>query len=144
MRVAAVIIVVLFALTVPTPSSPFDSYGNLCWEDEQARLDNFAIALQNQPTATGHIMVYAGQFSCPDEAKYRGNRARSWLLKRGVSPGQIVVRNGGFQKEVRTMLVVYPKGASEYDYPTSLAKDEVSIRKRCVDKVFEKVLCLRR
>ena len=155
MRLAAVISLVLFgfcllplherARSLPaTPSSPFDDYGNICWEDESARLDNFAIALQNQPTATGHIMVYAGRLSCPDEAKSRGNRAKSWLVQRGVPPRQIVVRNGGFQKEVRTMLVVYPKGADDYDYPTSLPKDEVSIRKRCVDKVFARILCLKR
>ena len=151
MRFAAVLTVVLFIVGLfplhehaRSRNSPFDSYGNICWEDEQARLDNFAIALQNQPTSTGHIMVYAGRISCPDEAKYRGNRAKNWLLKRGVSPHQIVVRNGGYQKEVHTMLVIYPKGAADYDYPLSLPKNEVSIRKRCFDKMFAKVLCLER
>jgi hypothetical protein len=27
----------------------FDSYGDLSWEDEKARLDNFAIALRQDP-----------------------------------------------------------------------------------------------
>lgn len=125
-----------------TPNSPFDDYGNICWENEQARLDNFAIQLQNQPTATGEIMVYAGRLSCVDEAKYRGNRGRDYLMKkRGVPSHQIIVKDGGFQQDVRTMLIIVPKGARSYDYPTSLPKDKASI-KRCVGKVFAKVLCL--
>jgi len=28
----------------------FDDYGNICWEDEKSRLDNFAVALQNDPS----------------------------------------------------------------------------------------------
>jgi|GEM_PF-4341774 len=29
---------------------PFDSYGAISWEDEKAHLDNFAIALQHDPS----------------------------------------------------------------------------------------------
>jgi hypothetical protein len=125
-----------------TPNSPFDDYGNMCWEDERARLDNFAIQLQNQPTATGEIMVYAGRISCNDEAKYRANRARDWLKKRGVPSHQIIVKDGGFQAELRTILIVVPKGDRSWDYPSSLSKEKVSVRRHCVGKVFARVLCL--
>ena len=126
-----------------TPNSPFDEYGNICWENEKARLDNFAIALQNQPTATGEIMVYAGKFSCPDEAKYRGHRVRDYLMKkRGVPSQQIVVKDGGFQEEVNIVLIVVPKGASPWQYRTGIPKEKVSIKRRCSDKVFARVLCL--
>jgi len=147
------LVALLFLLLVPeslfgpsstTPNSPFDDYGNLCWDDEKARLDNFAFQLQNQPTATGEIMVYAGAISCNDEAKYRGDRARGWLKKRGVPSHQVVVKDGGFQEDVRTILIIVPKGAGPWDYPSSLAKDKVSIRRRCVDKVFARVLCLKK
>ena len=125
-----------------TPNSPFDEYGNICWDDEKARLDNLAIQLQKQPTATGEIMVYAGRISCNDEAKYRGNRARGWLKKRGVPSHQIIVKDGGFQKDVLTMLIIVPREARSYDYPSSLPRDKISIRRRCIDKVFARVLCL--
>lgn len=170
MRFAAVLTIVLFGASLfPLPehsagapirilTTPFDEYGNICWENEQARLDNFAIQLQNQPTATGYIAVYAGRISCPNEAKYRGNRAKSWLLHRGVSPRQIVLKDGGFQDAVRTILVISPQGAGEprtrpamfdqvtegYSFPPSLKKNEVTIRKHCLDKMFAKVLCLKR
>jgi len=125
-----------------TPNSPFDEYGNICWDDEKARLDNLAIQLQKQPTATGEIMVYAGRISCNDEAKYRGNRARGWLKKRGVPSHQIIVKDGGFQKDVLTILIIVPREARSYDYPSSLPRDKISIRRRCIDKVFARVLCL--
>jgi len=125
-----------------TPNSPFDEYGNICWDDEKARLDNLAIQLQKQPTATGEIMVYAGRISCNDEAKYRGNRARDWLKKRGVPSHQIIVKDGGFQKDVLTILIIVPREARSYDYPSSLPRDKISIRRRCIDKVFARVLCL--
>ena len=123
------------------PSSPFDQYGNICWENEKARLDNFAIQLQNYQSATGEIIVYAGEQSCNGEAKYRGNRARNWVLKRGLDPKRVVVKDGGYLREMSIYLIVRPQGADPYDTPPSLPKKEVSI-KRCVDKVFKRVLCL--
>jgi hypothetical protein len=59
------------------PDSPFDSYGNLCFEDEKARLDNFAITLEQNPNFIGYIVVYAGNESCAGEAQFRGNRAKT-------------------------------------------------------------------
>ena len=38
-----------------------DGYGNIRFLDEKARLDNFAIQLQNEPKTQGYIIVYAGQ-----------------------------------------------------------------------------------
>jgi TIR domain len=35
----------------------FDSYGNVAWGDEQARLDNFVVTLMQDPGATGSIIV---------------------------------------------------------------------------------------
>ena len=124
-----------------TPSSPFDSYGNICWQDEQARLDNFAFQLQNYPTASGEIIVFAGKQSCSGEAKYRGNRARNWILKRGLDPKRVVVIEAGFYEDVTTYLIIRPKGSDPYDLRPGLSKKEVSI-KRCVDKVFARVVCL--
>lgn len=153
MRLFAIICVAFLAacfFTVPQPiagtlsvhpNSPFDSYGNICWEDEQARLDNFAIALQNAPTVTGEIIVFAGKQSCSGEARYRGNRARNWILKRRLDPKRVVVIEAGFHEEVTTYLIVRPKGSDPYDLRPTLSKKEVSI-KRCVDKVFARVVCL--
>ncbi len=122
----------------------FDQYGNICWEDEQARLDNFSIQLQNNPNLFGDIVVYAGRNSCPDEAKYRAERAKKWVVKRGVKPERFQVRVGGYRSDVQTILALVPPGREPLSFEPTLKKEEVSIRKHCVDKVFAKVLCLNR
>ena len=125
------------------PITTFDEYGNICWGDEQARLDNFSIELHNSPELVGYVTVYAGRISCRDEAKYRGNRARNHLLKRGVVPKQVIFKDGGYRPDVQTVLHLQPKAEPDYEVKPTLSKDEVSI-KRCFDKVFAKVICLDR
>lgn len=121
--------------------TPFDEYGNICWEDEQAHLGNFAIQIQHDPTLVGYIVVYAGRISCRDESKYRGNRARNHVLKRGVDPKRVIFKDGGYRPDIQTVLHLQPKDKPDYETTPKLNKDEVSIR-RCFDKVFAKVLCL--
>ena len=142
--------VLLFACFLPVSTNnarttpvitPFDEYGNICWEDEQARLDNFAIQIQNDPTLVGYIVVYAGRISCVDESKYRGNRARNHVLKCGVDPKRVIFKDGGYRPDIQTVLHLQPNDKPDYEIKTGLGKDEVSI-KRCFDKVFAKVLCL--
>ena len=39
----------------------FDEFGDINCEDEMARLDNFAIQLQNEPCTKGVIIFYGGR-----------------------------------------------------------------------------------
>ncbi len=39
--------------TANPPAVKFDEYGNIKFNDEKARLDNYAIQLQNQPGVSG-------------------------------------------------------------------------------------------
>jgi hypothetical protein len=127
--------VLLFACFLPLSTNnarttsvitPFDEYGNICWEDEQARLDNFAIQIQKDPTLVGYIVVYAGRISCLDESKYRGNRARNHVLKRGVDPKRVIFKDGGYRPG-------HPNGSAssakedepDYEINPGLKKDEV-------------------
>ena len=128
---------------ISTPKR-FDRYNNLCWDDEKARLDNFAIQLGKSDQLVGEIIVYAGRISCPDEAEYRSQRAKKWVLKRGIKSDRVVVRDGGYREEVETEIWLGPAGLSPVPLGPTLTKDKVSIRKRCIDKVFANVLCLNR
>jgi hypothetical protein len=49
-----------------------DRYGHISWENEKARLDNFAIQLMNQPNTIGYLYVQAGSVSCKGEAQAQG------------------------------------------------------------------------
>jgi len=58
-----------FVTTAPSPSGPFDQYGAIRWNDEMARLDNFAIQLQNYEKSIGFIVTVDADGGCPGEAK---------------------------------------------------------------------------
>jgi hypothetical protein len=95
----------------PAPTArKFDEYGNIRFNDEKARLDNFAIQLQNEPTATGTIIVYG---SCAGEGQQRGDRAKDYLVNtRGIEAGRITVVDGGCRSELSVQLWIVPSGAA--------------------------------
>ncbi|HKG47995.1 MAG TPA: Ig-like domain-containing protein [Pyrinomonadaceae bacterium] len=96
--------------TPPAAPTKFDEYGNIRFNDEKARLDNYAIQLQNQPGATGTIIVYG---SCAGEAQQRGDRAKDYLVNtRGIEAGRITVVDGGCRSDLTVQLWVVPAGAT--------------------------------
>jgi hypothetical protein len=94
------------------PQGPrkFDEYGNIRFNDEKARLDNYAIQLQNEPAAQGYIIGYG---SCDAEGQTRANRAKDYLVNtRGIDAGRLVVVDGGCMPELKVELWVVPSGAT--------------------------------
>ena len=111
----------------PTPTQ-FDTYGVLPRNDEKARLDNFAIALQNDPTAQGYIITYGGRRGRAGEAATRGDFARNYLVNtRGIDPGRIVTIDGGFKEEATTELWIVPSGATPPTAQPTVSAEEVQI-----------------
>lgn len=96
-----------------------DSYGDIRFDDEKARLDNFAIALQNDPGSTGYIIAYGtceGDGPCTNAscivAQKRVDRAKQYLVEtRGIDAGRIVTIDGGCRAEVTVDLFVCQQGA---------------------------------
>ena len=94
----------------PPQSTKFDEYGNIRFNDEKARLDNYAIQLQNQPGAGGTIIVYG---TCAGEGQQRGDRAKDYLVNtRGIEAGRITVVDGGCSSELKVQLWIVPSGAA--------------------------------
>jgi hypothetical protein len=124
--------------------TPIDSYGNLCWEEEQARLNNFATQLQGNPALTGFIIVYAGRASCRGEAKYRAERAKKWITKHGIKAERIILKDGGYRERVETVLQPMEKNNLEVLPTPTLKPGEVSVSRHCIDKTYERVVCLER
>jgi hypothetical protein len=118
-------------------NSAFDEYGPICWKDEKARLDNFAIALQNADRTTiGHIIVYDGKRACRGEAIARATRAKKYLVEyRNIEANRIVWRWGGYLGDMTTTLVITPHGASIWPFIRSLSRDEVTFIGNCNRKV---------
>lgn len=89
----------------------FDEYGNIRFEDEKARLDNFAIAIQAEPGATGYIVVH-GPRTRPNRAFNRAKRAKRYLMNvRGFKDKQIVLLDARESDEMSFVLWIVPKGA---------------------------------
>ena len=108
----------------------FDTYSNISFSNEMARLDNFAIQLQTVPDWKGYIMVYAGRRARPNEAKIRAERARDYLIKRrSIDPARVVAIDGGYREEFGVELYLIHK---DYHAPLPepfLSSKEVEIMK---------------
>lgn len=99
-------------IVCPIASRKFDEYGDIGLKDEQARLSAFAAELKNGPTDEGYIIAYGGRRGRAGDARSRGARAKSYLVRRhGMDARMIVVVDGGFREEPAVELFVTPTGA---------------------------------
>jgi hypothetical protein len=97
----------------PTVARKVDEYGNIKFNDEKARLDNYAIELQNDPTAQGYLVCYGGRTGRTGEAQRRCDRAKNYLVStRGIDASRIVTVDGGYREELTVELWVVPSGAN--------------------------------
>jgi hypothetical protein len=72
----------------------FDQYGNITFEAEKARLDNYAIQIKNAPGSRGFIVVYSGGRWTSSYVRWRARRAVKYLVqKQGVSADRISWRH---------------------------------------------------
>jgi hypothetical protein len=91
----------------------FDTYGDIKFNDEKARLDNFAIQVSNYPESSGLILMSAGQRTFKREVADRLDRARSYLVHfRGIKSSRIVTVDCGFTQDLTATLWVVPAGVT--------------------------------
>jgi hypothetical protein len=89
----------------------FDEFARLPREDENARLDNFAIQVLSREDWVGYIIAYAGKRTYNQEAETSLARARKYLVeKRKLHPNKIMVIDGGHREEFQMDLYVLPLG----------------------------------
>ena len=85
-------------VSVPLPkliSRKFDEFPDISRNDEKARLDNFGIELQNDPTATAYVIVYPGRSSKRGEVQHHASRIVDYLVNsRGLDQSRIVTLVG--------------------------------------------------
>lgn len=101
----------------PPPPSPvrFDEFESLAFDDDKARLDAFAIELQNQPDSQGYIIMYQGTDKLSMKSRNvdkLSKRTLDYLVKtRGVDPRRIVITNWGTRAKTMYELWIIPPGA---------------------------------
>ena len=83
----------------------WDEFGNIRGCDMKARLDNFAIQLQNEPSSTGYIATYSVPVNGRNFGEDLAERAKDYLVNtRGIEASRIATVNGGQRNELTTQL----------------------------------------
>jgi hypothetical protein len=108
----------------------FDEYGDISFEDEKSRLDNFAIELKSDPNAVGYLIVYGGRLSVRGIAKTRALRAKNYLVKKSsLAPDRIVWVDGGYREDLSTEIHIAPRSATAPSPSPSVDPSEVQFVK---------------
>lgn len=98
--------------TVPVECKKFDEFPDIARNDEKARLDNYAIELQNDPTSTAYVIVYPGQRGRPGDVQRHTTRIVDYLVNsRGISGQRIVTLVGPARDVLLVELWTCPQGA---------------------------------
>ena len=109
----------------------FDEYGKLAAGDENPRLDNFAIELQNDPTAQGYVIAYGGRKSLAGTAMKMADRVKDYLVKkRNLDAQRVMTLDGGFREEPTVELWLVPSGATPPSATPTVDPSEVMPAKK--------------
>jgi hypothetical protein len=106
-----------------------DQFGDIQVSDFLARLDNFAIELQNAPGARGYVVAYIVPNDFPGWPLRRANWARGYLIRgRGLEEGRVEVFNGGYRDAVGYEFWMVEPGAklpvAPFDFGAELAREK--------------------
>ena len=77
-----------------------DKFGAIQISDLMARLDNFAIELQNEPASRGYVVAYGAKNKFPGWPLRRAGHALNYLAEtRGLDRARISLVNGGLRDD---------------------------------------------
>ena len=103
-------------VAVPLPkliNRKFDEFPDISRNDEKARLDNYGIELQNDPTATAYVIVYPGRSGKSGEVQHHASRIVDYLVNsRGLDKSRIVTLVGPKRDNLFVELWITPQGAT--------------------------------
>ena len=103
------------AVSIPVavlPARKFDEFPKITSNDEKARLDNFAIELQTDPTATAYVIVYPGRKDQTGDVEKLTRRIVNYLVSaREFDARRIVTLVGPPRSNVLVELWNMPQGA---------------------------------
>lgn len=98
---------------VPVECRKFDEFPAIARNDEKARLDNYAIELQNDPMSTAYVIVYPGQRGRPGDVQKHTARIVDYLVNsRGINAQRIVTLVGPSRGDLLVELWICPQGAT--------------------------------
>lgn len=115
----------------PYPARLFDRFGSLKQADRNARLDNFAIQLQNDPTEEGYIIGYGGRKSVKGAVAASLIKMKDYLgWTRGIELTRIVIVDLGIREVPTTELWIVPRGSTPPRPSPPAAKKKTTVKKK--------------
>jgi hypothetical protein len=112
-------------------------YGDLSFEAERERLDNFATHLLGSgPDSVGYILAYGGRRSCFwEEGELRAERAKNYLAEQyRIERDRIIAFDGGFRKNLTVELFLSSRtGCGPFPTPT-IRGSRSEIEGSCLEK----------
>ena len=110
----------------PREAREYDVCKSCSFDDQKARLDNLAVELQNDPSASAHIFGYGGRTSRVGEADRLLTRARDYLVnQRGIDAARVVLVNAGYREENAVEMWIVPQGAAVPESRPTLQRSDV-------------------
>src|SRR6185369_16972252 len=103
-------------VSIPLPqakSRKFDEFPAISRNDEKARLDNYAIEIQNDPTSTAYVVIYPLRSGKSANAQRHTAQIMDYLVNsRGIDAHRIVTLVGGARDSMQIELWSCPQGAT--------------------------------
>ncbi|HEV2883657.1 MAG TPA: hypothetical protein VGW36_02305 [Pyrinomonadaceae bacterium] len=91
----------------------FDEFGELMHSDLAARLDNFAVRLQEQPNVRGYLIVYRSRRDLPGLSHALALRMKNYLVDRRRLPKErVIVVDGGVASALTQELWIASPGSA--------------------------------
>jgi len=104
------------SVQIPIPQAScrkFDEFPTIARNDEKARLDNYGVELQNDPTSTAYVIVFPGRSGQFRDVQKQTTRIVDYLVNtRGIDAKRIVTLVGSTRDELRVELWACPQGAT--------------------------------
>jgi len=118
-------------------SCKVDEYTKVYCEDQQLRLDNYALLLEKSPQAHGFILVYGGkkdrfgQNPNRGEARFRADAIKDYLINtRGIKSERLRTIDGGYRETWTVELYVCPSDSTEPIPTPTLSSKQIKFRTR--------------
>lgn len=115
--------------SVAAKSVPAKKVGEYVTRDLKANtamLDDFVIALQNDPTAQGYIIAYGGRTSRPEDAQKAADNATDYTMNtRKMDGARTLSGVGGYREEPTIELWIAPEGGTPPLATPTVAPEDV-------------------
>jgi hypothetical protein len=97
---------------------------------EAVRLDELAIALQNEPTSQGVIIFYLGRKGAAGAIQAWSKQTMDHLVKRGIDKMRLISIDGGYRDTGMMEIYLVPPGAMPPDPMPTVDPSEITPPKK--------------